>query len=416
MTEPDDDDRYATLLDAFYKRPHEAVLERTSYLAGLHRLFETFAWIVQEHGASAADAERARVAFDSTWRFLTVRGDRLAEVFNGADVARILERNRHELGEFLRARELQVDLGSINATILHDVVLPAETSLQAVARLDRLRTRMSDPESTVLRLGTIALVLGVATALWWAVRAIRIGTRENEEYREFAKRFAGQPWADRLLAHPAPREWSLSSAKWSHLTAEELRTAATALDGLLGCGRVEPRLGDRVGPGMRVLDEKYRALPFVLRCDTPSLQRAGRQLFDSHVQVASAERIALERTRDDDFTRQYLEFSPGEAAPDLLLVSSRLRELEDRHPHSVGFDKWLAALIEAAPDGALAPVVSSRGIRFIGTEMNSVTPLARPAEATVEDVVARGLRRGRHGEVLLKAWVHAKDPDTSPFA
>lgn len=415
MTEPSDDDRYATLLEAFFRSPSESALDSTSYRCGLHRLFETFSWVALEHGGAVADAERARIVFDSVWRFLTAQGDRLAEVFNGADAAMLLERYRGELEEVLRARVPHSHLHVIDESLLQDAIFPAEAVLQTKTRLDRLRTRMSDSDSPIRSLGAVALVLGVAAALWWAIRAIRQATHKNDEYREFARRFAGQAWADRLLARPLPREWLLSRVEWHRLSPEERRSAAMAMDGVLGCSLVEPRLGDRVDAGMRVLDEKLRSLPFVLCCSAPGLKRGSRHLFDPQVQPTSAERVALEKTRDNEFTQKYLNQLLGELTPDFRFASNQLRELEDHHTPSQEFDRWLASLIETAPDGALMPVVTSRGGRFIGTDMNSVGFLTRPAEATVERVETRGLRRGANNEVLLKAWVHAKDPDGNPF-
>ena len=292
---------------------------------------------------------------------------------------------------------------------LHQMLAHANATITQGLALDDALAAYGENDVENLGAGTL-LAVGVVVVALVIVLALRSRGELKRRSAEFqaVSRYAGEPWATKLLRVGNIETWSLAQA-WSKasLNEDEVRAAVSSLDGARNYRGIRPSEGDRVDARhMRTVGEARSAAIWVMELVDPGLSVGGDVVERAVVRADSGDALALKRMSEHPLTRDYLELH-RRSSEHVLLVPGTLRDLAVKEPERPRLDEWLSQLVEKAPGNALESIHPPVGARFVEREMESVNAVMISAEAVVSEVTGLGLRR-REGEVLLHAVVRTQ--------
>lgn len=244
----------------------------------------------------------------------------------------------------------------------------------------------------------------------------------SEEFREVARHFHDKQWAKPLLDQSI-QDWSVPKV-WggTELGKERKRRAIESL-GTLSWGRVvQPSRGDIYDQD--TMKSEQASGFYVWQCEMPGL-RWRRRLIELPIVVrAEAEFLALQQSESDGrklyhrvFERQYGRKPKSTDKLDPALLKDVFHEIG---MNSKQYDAWLCSLIVACPDDTLVAACAGPDEEYVEQKMANVNDLRSKADATVEEILHRGLVRKvkpadgttDNEELLFHARVKAVDRDS----
>ena len=253
------------------------------------------------------------------------------------------------------------------------------------------------------------------------VRAKITQPSDLDEFRAIRGKAAQATWARKLLK-AGPRltglkPWSVEVA-WQtaieKMTDDEVREAMAffinAQPGFTQYHTIDTRWGERYDPGC--METVGPAADWVFKVERSGLKKGTYVLQRAKVQCASADYLALEKTRESELTRTYLKHAKQDLTKGrtLRLDTGAILGVQDITRDLSIFNDWIRSLAAAAGKELLV-LEPEVGGRYKNEEMYCVTTednILTLSQARVTKVLSIGLRRADK-TLVLRALVEARD-------
>jgi hypothetical protein len=238
------------------------------------------------------------------------------------------------------------------------------------------------------------------------------------EFAAIRRKAAQEAWARKLVdAGPrliGPHPWSLELAwpKAIHEMTDDEVTEAMAFFKNLPDFAITTQRGEKFDS--KCMEAVGPVADWVFLMERSGLKWKRGVLQHARVQCASADYLALEKTKESELTRKYLKHAKQDLTKDrtLRLDAGALKGVQDETTNRPSFDIWLRSLARAAPDKELEVFEPGVGSRYDNEEMYcfSEGKILALSQAKVTKVLSSGLRRAGTGKgLVLRALVEACD-------